>query len=48
MDTDLEDSVVVAEWGMGLAEVLSERYLQVSIDRSRDDDTRVVTWKWSK
>ena len=48
LDTDLEDSVVVAEWGMGLAEVLSERYLQVSIDRSRDDDARVVTWKWSK
>ena len=48
LDTDLEDSVVVAEWGMGLAEVLSERYLQVSIDRSRDDDARVVTWTWSK
>ena len=48
LDTDLEDSVVVAEWGMGLAEVLSERYLQVNIDRSRDDDARVVTWKWSK
>jgi len=28
--------------------VLSERYLQVSIDRSRDDDARVVTWTWSK
>lgn len=48
LDTDLEDSVVVAEWGAGLAEALTERYLRVSIDRSRADDTRVVTWQWSK
>lgn len=48
LDTDLEDSVVVAEWGAGLAEVLSDRYLQVSIDRSRTDDARVVTWQWVK
>lgn len=48
LDTDLEDSVVVAEWGAGLAEVLSDRYLLVSIDRSRTDDARVVTWQWVK
>ncbi|MDO5030097.1 MAG: alanine racemase [Corynebacterium sp.] len=48
LDTDLQDSVVVAEWGAGLAEVLSDRYLLVSIDRSRTDDARVVTWQWVK
>nr|WP_120491503.1 alanine racemase [Corynebacterium lactis] len=48
LDTDLQDSVVVAEWGAGLAEQLSERYLRVTIDRSRADDTRVVTWAWSR
>lgn len=48
LDTDLDDSVVVAEWGAGLAEALAERYLRVHIDRSRADDIRVVTWAWSE
>lgn len=43
LDTDLEDSVVVAEWGSGLAEQLAERYVRVTIDRSRSDDVRIVT-----
>lgn len=44
LDTDLESSVVVAEWGVGLAEQLAESYILVQIDRSAADDTRVVTW----
>lgn len=48
LDTELEDSVVVAEWGTGLAEQLAENYLRITIDRSRADDTRVVTWAWSR
>lgn len=48
LDTDPGDSVVVAEWGIGSAEMLSEYYLQVSVDRSHDDNARIVTWKWGK
>lgn len=44
LDTDLESSVVVAEWGVGLAEQLVESYILVQIDRSAADDTREVTW----
>ena len=41
LDASLEDAVTVVEWGEGLAEQLSDAYLQVRIER-RDDDTRVV------
>lgn len=47
LDTDLGDCVVVAEWGGGVAEQLSDRHLLVSIDRTADDGSRVVTWRWS-
>lgn len=33
LDTEAEDAVVVAEWGGGLVEQISERFLFVSIDR---------------
>lgn len=33
LDTDLEDCVVVAEWGAGLVEQIADSYLLVSIDR---------------
>lgn len=33
LDTDLEECVVVAEWGAGLVEQLSDTYLLVTIDR---------------
>jgi tRNA threonylcarbamoyladenosine biosynthesis protein TsaE len=42
LDTDLERSAVVVEWGEGSAERLSHDYLIVRLDR-RDDDVRVVT-----
>lgn len=46
LDTDLEDAVVVVEWGEGLAERLSEHYLDLSLQRLPDDDTRTATWRW--
>src|SRR5699024_6585810 len=45
LDTDLEACVVVAEWGAGLVEQLSDSLLLVSIDRSAADDVRKVTWR---
>ena len=45
LDTDLEACVVVAEWGAGLVEQLSDSHLLVSIDRSAADDVRKVTWR---
>ncbi|MFL0446881.1 tRNA (adenosine(37)-N6)-threonylcarbamoyltransferase complex ATPase subunit type 1 TsaE [Corynebacterium xerosis] len=45
LDTDLEACVVVAEWGAGLVEQLSDSHLLVSIDRSAADDSRKVTWR---
>ncbi|HWD04187.1 MAG TPA: tRNA (adenosine(37)-N6)-threonylcarbamoyltransferase complex ATPase subunit type 1 TsaE [Amycolatopsis sp.] len=42
LDTDLERSAVVVEWGEGSAERLSSDYLVVRISR-RDDDVREIT-----
>ncbi len=47
LDTDLEDAVVVVEWGEGLAERLSERHLDVRLERISHSDTRVATWAWN-
>jgi tRNA threonylcarbamoyladenosine biosynthesis protein TsaE len=41
LDAGVADSVTVVEWGEGVAEQLSDAYLEVRIER-RDDDTRVV------
>ncbi|WP_170160333.1 tRNA (adenosine(37)-N6)-threonylcarbamoyltransferase complex ATPase subunit type 1 TsaE [Prauserella muralis] len=41
LDTDLEESAVVVEWGEGLAERLSEDHLVVRLDR-RGDEVRTV------
>ncbi len=46
LDTDLDDSVVVVEWGEGLAERLSERHLDVRLQRLSHSDTRIATWEW--
>lgn len=46
LDTEIEDAVVVAEWGRGFMERLSDSYLAVTINRDSDDDVRVFTWKW--
>ncbi|MCW2554024.1 MAG: hypothetical protein JWR78_3805 [Mycobacterium sp.] len=48
LDTDLDDAVVVVEWGEGLAERLSERHLDIRLERGRDTDVRIATWQWHR
>ena len=48
LDTDLDDAVVVVEWGEGLVERLSDRHLDVKLERARDTDVRAATWHWSR
>lgn len=47
LDTDLDDAVVVVEWGEGLAERLSERHLDIRLERGGDSEARTVVWRWS-
>ena len=42
LDAGLEESVTVVEWGEGLAEVLSEDRLEITIDRPRGGDGQEV------
>lgn len=46
LDTDLDDAVIVVEWGEGIAERLSERHLDVRLERVSESDTRIATWQW--
>ena len=56
LDSELDDAVVVAEWGGGLVEQLSEKYLHIVIDRESarsdsaedfdSDETRIISWRW--
>ena len=46
LDTELENAVVVVEWGEGLAERLSERHLDIRLDRAADSEARTATWRW--
>ena len=46
LDTELDDAVVVVEWGEGLAERLSERHLDVRLERISHSDVRIATWNW--
>jgi len=48
LDTELDDAVVVVEWGEGLAERLSDRHLDVRLERISNSDTRTATWQWSR
>lgn len=48
LDTDLEDAVVVVEWGEGLAERLSDSHLDIRLERSADTDIRTAIWTWSR
>ena len=48
LDTDLDDSVVVVEWGEGLAERLSARHLDLRLQRHGEDETRTATWQWTR
>jgi tRNA threonylcarbamoyladenosine biosynthesis protein TsaE len=47
LDSDLDDAVVVVEWGEGLAERLAERHLDVRLERISHSDVRIATWRWS-
>lgn len=47
LDTDLDDAVVVVEWGEGVAERLSERHLDIRLERAADTDVRTAIWQWS-
>ena len=46
LDTDLEDAVVVVEWGEGVAERLADRHLLVRLRRDEDSDVRRAAWQW--
>ena len=46
LDTDLERSVVVVEWGHGVVEHLAERHLLVALRREPASDVRTAAWRW--
>jgi len=48
LDTDLDDAVVVVEWGEGLAERLSDRHLDIRLERGSDTDVRTAVWRWNR
>jgi tRNA threonylcarbamoyladenosine biosynthesis protein TsaE len=47
LDTDLDDAVVVVEWGEGLAERLSDSHLDIRLERGRYTDVRTAVWRWN-
>lgn len=50
LDADLDEVVLVAEWGRGVVESLSDKVLDVEISRATeagtDDEARRVSWRW--
>jgi tRNA threonylcarbamoyladenosine biosynthesis protein TsaE len=48
LDTDLDDAVVVVEWGEGLAERLSDSHLDIRLERGPNTDARTAIWQWSR
>jgi tRNA threonylcarbamoyladenosine biosynthesis protein TsaE len=48
LDAELDDAVVVVEWGEGLVERLSERHLDVRLERISHSDSRTATWQWNR
>jgi tRNA threonylcarbamoyladenosine biosynthesis protein TsaE len=48
LDTDLDDAVVVVEWGEGLAERLADRHLDIRLQRTADSEVRTARWQWSQ
>jgi tRNA threonylcarbamoyl adenosine modification protein YjeE len=43
LDIDFENSIVIVEWARDFLVGYSENYLTLEIDRSSDDESRVVT-----
>jgi tRNA threonylcarbamoyladenosine biosynthesis protein TsaE len=48
LDTDLDEAVVVVEWGEGIVERLSERHLDIRLERGADSEVRTAIWRWSR
>src|ERR1700750_2248626 len=48
LDTDLDDAVVVVEWGEGIVERLSDRHLDIRLERAADTEMRTAMWRWSR
>lgn len=48
LDTDLDDAVVVVEWGEGIVERLSERHLDIRLERATETDVRTAIWRWGQ
>jgi len=48
LDTDLADAVVVVEWGEGIVERLSERHLDIRLERGAETEVRTAIWRWSR
>ncbi|WP_067698202.1 tRNA (adenosine(37)-N6)-threonylcarbamoyltransferase complex ATPase subunit type 1 TsaE [Nocardia jejuensis] len=46
LDTDIDDAVVVVEWGTGVVEHLSDRHLRVQLRREPESDVRTADWTW--
>lgn len=46
LDADVSDDVLVAEWGRGVVETLSDKVIDVSLERADDSETRLVSWRW--
>ncbi|OBH25753.1 tRNA (N6-adenosine(37)-N6)-threonylcarbamoyltransferase complex ATPase TsaE [Mycobacterium sp. E342] len=46
LDTDLDDAVVVVEWGEGIVERLAERHLDIRLERLSGSDVRIASWQW--
>lgn len=46
LDTELDDAVVVVEWGSGMAERLTGRYLLVRMSREPESEVRTASWEW--
>ena len=47
LDSDLDDAVIVVEWGEGLVERLAERHLDIRLERVSHSDVRIATWQWA-
>jgi tRNA threonylcarbamoyladenosine biosynthesis protein TsaE len=48
LDTDLDDAVVVVEWGEGIVERLSDRHLDIRLERATETEVRTAIWRWSR
>jgi tRNA threonylcarbamoyl adenosine modification protein YjeE len=53
LDIDFENSIVIVEWARDFLDGYSENFLTIDIDRSSEDETRVVTFiptgnRWSE